>query len=179
MLSHLDARNRPAMVNVGGKPVTRRVALATATVTLPPALARLIAGHEIASKKGPLFQTAILAGVMGAKKTSELIPLCHPLPLDDCQIEITAGRPTADGSVDVTIHCRAETHAKTGIEMEALTGASVAALTLYDMGKAASHGIVIRDIRLLEKTGGKKDWRAPDVPKASDAKTAKRRKGKA
>ncbi len=179
MLSHLDARNRPAMVNVGGKPVTRRVALATATVTLPPALARLIAGHEIASKKGPLFQTAILAGVMGAKKTSELIPLCHPLPLDDCQIEITAGRPTADGSVDVTIHCRAETHAKTGIEMEALTGASVAALTLYDMGKAASHGIVIRDIRLLDKTGGKKNWRAPDKPKASAAKTAKGRKGKA
>jgi cyclic pyranopterin phosphate synthase len=159
-LSHLDARNRPAMVNVGGKAVTHRVALATAAVTLPPALARLISGNEIASKKGPLFQTAILAGVMGAKKTSELIPLCHPLPLDDCQIAITAGRPAKDGTVDVAIRCRAETHAKTGVEMEALTGASVAALTLYDMGKAAGHGIVIKEIRLLEKTGGKKNWRA-------------------
>jgi cyclic pyranopterin phosphate synthase len=175
MLSHLDARNRPAMVNVGGKPVTRRIALATATVTLPPALARLVSGNEIASKKGPLFQTAILAGVMGAKKTSELIPLCHPLPLDDCQIAITAGRPAADGTVAVTIRCRAETHAKTGVEMEALTGASVAALTLYDMGKAAGHGIVIRDIRLLEKTGGKRDWRA-DEPVAPATKRPPSRK---
>jgi len=175
-LSHLDARNRPSMVNVGGKPVTRRIALATATITLPPALAALISGNEIASKKGPLFQTAILAGVMGAKKTSELIPLCHPLPLDDCQIEITAGRSASDGSADVTIRCRAETHAKTGVEMEALTGATVAALTLYDMGKAASHGIVIREIRLLEKTGGKRDWRAADETEVSAAKRRKQRK---
>jgi cyclic pyranopterin phosphate synthase len=178
MLSHLDARNRPAMVNVGAKPVTRRVALATATVILPPALARLVVGNEIASKKGPLFQTAILAGVMGAKKTSALIPLCHPLPLDDCQIEITAGRTAADGTVAVTIRCRTETHAKTGVEMEALTGASVAALTLYDMGKAAGHGIVIRDIHLLEKTGGKRDWRAADAPAAGKVLAATKRKSR-
>ncbi len=160
MLTHLDARNRPAMVDVGGKAVTRRSALASAVVSLPPALARLVTANEIQSKKGPLFQTAILAGVMGAKKTSELIPLCHPLPLDDCQIAIEAGLPDQTGAVDVTIQCRASTHARTGVEMEALTGATIAALTLYDMGKAVSHGIEIRDVRLLEKTGGKRDWRA-------------------
>jgi cyclic pyranopterin monophosphate synthase len=156
MFSHLDAQNRPAMVNVGDKPVTKRTAHAVALVSLPPELAALLRDGEIATKKGPIFQTAVLAGVMGAKKTSELIPLCHPLALDDCQIEI---KP--DGARgEVEIHCRVQTHAKTGVEMEALTGATVAALTLYDMAKAVSHGIVIRDIRLLEKTGGKKDYRA-------------------
>ena len=161
MLSHLDANNQPQMVDVGAKAETRRAAHAVATVSLPPDLARLIAGHEINSKKGPVFQTAILAGIMGAKKTSELIPLCHPLPLDDCKITIETRPPAADGSVEVLIHCHACTHARTGVEMEALTGASIAALTLYDMGKAVSHGIVIREIRLLEKTGGKSDYHAP------------------
>jgi cyclic pyranopterin phosphate synthase len=98
---------------------------------------------------------------MGAKRTSELIPLCHPLALDDCKIGIVARPPAADGSAEVEVHCRARTEARTGVEMEALTGASVAALTLYDMGKAVTHGIVIREIRLLEKTGGKKDYRSP------------------
>lgn len=156
MLSHIDAKGQPAMVNVGGKPVTRRTAHAVAVVSLPNELAGLLKDGEIATKKGPVFQTAILAGVMGAKRTSELIPLCHPLPLDDCQIEIV---PDAVKS-EVAIHCRVETHGRTGVEMEALTGASVAALTLYDMGKAVSHGIVIKEVRLLEKTGGKKDYRA-------------------
>jgi cyclic pyranopterin phosphate synthase len=156
MFSHLDAQNRPAMVNVGDKPVTKRTAHAVAVVSLPPELAALLRDGEIATKKGPIFQTAVLAGVMGAKKTSELIPLCHPLALDDCQIEI---KP--DGvRGEVEIHCRVQTHAKTGVEMEALTGAMVAALTLYDMAKAVSHGIVIKDIRLLEKTGGKSHYRA-------------------
>jgi len=151
------------MVDVGAKPVTRRSALASAVVTLPPALARLVSGNEIESKKGPLFQTASLAGVMGAKQTSALIPLCHSLPLDDCQIDIAAGPPDATGAVDVTIRCCARTQARTGVEMEALTGATIAALTLYDMGKAVSHGIVIKQVQLLEKTGGKRDWRAePD-----------------
>ena len=156
MFSHIDAKGQPAMVNVGGKPVTRRTAHAVAIVTLPDALAELVRDGEIATKKGPVFQTAILAGVMGAKRTSELIPLCHPLPLDDCQIEIV---PDADKG-EVAIHCRVETHGKTGVEMEALTGASVAALTLYYMGKAVSHGIVIREVRLLEKTGGKNNYSA-------------------
>jgi cyclic pyranopterin phosphate synthase len=149
------------MVDVGGKPVTRRTAHAVAIVVLPPALAGLLTDGEIATPKGAVFQAAILAGIMGAKRTSELIPLCHPLPLDDCKVQIEARPAGSDGSVEVEIHCRARTEARTGVEMEALTGASVAALTLYDMGKAATHGIVIREIRLLEKTGGKSDYRAP------------------
>src|SRR4051812_24458351 len=154
--SHVDAQNRPTMVNVGDKAVTRRTAPAVATLTLPAELAALVKDGEIATKKGPIFQTAVLAGVMGAKKTSELIPLCHPLGLDDCQIEIVADAARAE----VAIHCRVQTHAKTGVEMEALTGATIAALTLYDMGKAVSQGIVIKAVRLLEKTGGKSDYRA-------------------
>ncbi|HEY5079589.1 MAG TPA: cyclic pyranopterin monophosphate synthase MoaC [Opitutaceae bacterium] len=160
-LSHIDAANRPRMVDVGGKPATLRTAHAVAVVVLPPALALLLSDGEISTKKGPVFQTAILAGIMGAKRTSELIPLCHPLPLDDCKIEIVTRPPKADGSVEAEVHCRARTQARTGVEMEALTGASIAALTLYDMGKAASHGIVIREIRLLEKTGGRRNYRAP------------------
>jgi cyclic pyranopterin phosphate synthase len=157
MFSHLDAQNRPTMVNVGDKPVTRRTAHAVAIVALPPELAGLVRDGEIATKKGPIFQTAILAGVMGAKKTGELIPLCHPLGLDDCQITIETDAARAE----LAIHCRVQTHGKTGVEMEALTGATIAALTVYDMGKAVSHGIVIKDVRLLEKTGGKSDYRAP------------------
>jgi cyclic pyranopterin phosphate synthase len=154
--SHLDARDRPAMVNVGDKAVTRRTAHAVALVTLPAELAALLREGEIATKKGPIFQTAVLAGVMGAKKTSELIPLCHPLPLEDCQIEIVP--EAANG--EIAIHCRVQTSAKTGVEMEALTGATVAALTFYDMAKAITHGIVIKNVRLLEKSGGKNDYRA-------------------
>lgn len=146
------------MVNVGDKPVTRRTAHAVAVVTLPPTLAALLKEGEIATKKGPIFQTAILAGVMGAKRTSDLIPLCHPLGLDDCQIEIV---PDA-AHREVAVHCRVQTHGKTGVEMEALTGATVAALTIYDMGKAVSHGIVIHGVRLLEKTGGKRDYHAAE-----------------
>jgi cyclic pyranopterin monophosphate synthase len=160
-LSHIDGNNRPQMVDVGGKAVTRRAAHAVATVVLPPELAVLLSGGEITTPKGPIFQAAILAGIMGAKKTPELVPLCHPIALDDCSIEIAARPPGLDGSVEVEIHCRARAEARTGVEMEALTGASVAALTLYDMGKAVTHGISIREIRLLEKTGGKKDYRAP------------------
>jgi len=163
MLSHINAQNHPAMVNVGEKTVTRRSAHAVAIVHLPAELARLIISNEIASKKGPVFQTAILAGIMGAKKTSDLIPLCHPLAIEDCQIEIKTRAPLSDGSVEVEVHCRVTLHGKTGVEMEALTGASVAALTLYDMGKGVSHDIVIRELKLLEKTGGKNDYRAPQV----------------
>lgn len=160
MLSHLNAKNQPAMVDVGGKAVTHRTAHAVAIVHLPAVLARQIANHEITGKKGPVFQTASLAGVMGAKKTSELIPLCHPLPMEDCQIEFEIGEPDSTGAVDVTIHCRASVHAKTGIEMEALTGATIAALTIYDMGKAVARDIAIRDIHLIDKTGGKSDYHA-------------------
>jgi cyclic pyranopterin phosphate synthase len=153
MLSHVDAKGQPTMVNVGDKPVTKRTAHAVAVVMLP---AELVKDGEIRTKKGPLFHTAVLAGVMGVKRTSDLIPLCHPLALDDCQIEI---RPDVTHR-EVTIHCRVQAHAKTGVEMEALTGATVAALALYDMGTAVSHGIIIHDIRLMEKTGGKADYNA-------------------
>ena len=156
MLSHVNAQGQPAMVNVGDKAVTKRTAHAVAVVTLPAELAALLRDGEIATKKGPVFQTAVLAGVMGAKQTSNLIPLCHPLPLDDCQVEMVV---SGDGH-EVTIHCRVKTEAKTGVEMEALTGASLAALTLYDMGKAVSHGIVIKEIRLVGKTGGNSDYHA-------------------
>lgn len=161
MLSHLDAQGQPAMVNVGAKSVTHRVARAVAVVVLPPPLAALLRDGDIATKKGPVFQTAILAGIMGAKRTSDLIPLCHPLPLDDCKITVESRPPATDGTTEVVITCTAETHAKTGVEMEALTGATVAALTLYDMGKAVSQDIVIRNVRLLEKTGGKSHFIAP------------------
>jgi cyclic pyranopterin monophosphate synthase len=156
MLTHLDAQNQPAMVNVGGKAVTHRVAEAVAEVVLPPELAVQLSGDEIVGRKGPIFQTARLAGIMGAKRTADLIPLCHPLALEDCQVTLTPRAPADDGSVVVDIRCRVSLHGKTGVEMEALTGATVAALTLYDMGKAVSHEIVIRQVRLIEKTGGKR-----------------------
>lgn len=150
MFSHLDAQNRPAMVNVGDKAVTKRTAHAVAVVTLPPALAALLHAGEIATKKGPIFQTAILAGVMGAKKTSDLIPLCHPLALDDCQIEIVPDPARGE----IAIHCRVQTHAKTGVEMEALTAVTVALLTVYDMAKAIDRGMALLDVSLAEKSGG-------------------------
>jgi cyclic pyranopterin phosphate synthase len=148
------------MVDVGSKAATRRTAHAVAVVGLPPPLAALLKEGEILTKKGAVFHAAVLAGVMGAKRASELIPLCHPLPIDDCKVEIRPREPGPDGSASVEIHCRVQSEAKTGVEMEAMTGACVAALTLYDMGKAVSPGIVIQEIRLLEKTGGKKDYSA-------------------
>ena len=110
---------------------------------------------DIHTKKGPVFQTAITAGIMAAKKTPELIPLCHPLALENCNLEINVGDKN-----EVVIDCEVTVSGKTGVEMEALTGASVAALTIYDMCKAFSHRIVIKETKLIEKTGGKNDFRA-------------------
>jgi cyclic pyranopterin phosphate synthase len=155
MLSHINDKNQPGMVDVGGKTPTRRTAHARAIVALPKEVAAAVSGGEINSPKGPVFQTAIVAGIMAAKRTSELIPMCHPLGLDDCRIEIV---PSADDTLTIDCHC-AVTH-KTGVEMEAMTGASVAALTIYDMCKGISHGIVVRDLRLIEKRGGKSDYAA-------------------
>lgn len=152
-LSHVDASGNPSMVDVSEKAVTKRTAKAQAVVYVGPEIAKLISEDELMTKKGPVFQTAVLAGVMGAKKTSDLIPLCHPLGLEDCQVKI---EHRADQIVITTI---ATVSAKTGVEMEALTAASVAALTIYDMCKAMSHDIVIKNVRLLEKTGGKKDFK--------------------
>jgi len=140
------------MVDVGGKDVTRRVAVAEARVKLPPNVAEALreSGHR--TKKGPVFDTAIIAGVMAAKRTHQLIPFCHPLGLNKCDVEIEALR-----SGVIVIRCRVSVNARTGVEMEALTGATVAALTVYDMCKALSHDIVIADTRLVEKRGGKSD----------------------
>lgn len=140
------------MVDVSGKATTQREACAEATVVLPEVVLAAISGDEIATKKGPVFATAIIAGVMAAKKTHELIPFCHPLGLESCKITIRV----ADGAAIVRCVCKV-TH-KTGVEMEALTGASVAALTIYDMLKALSHDIVIRETKLMAKSGGKQDF---------------------
>ncbi len=170
MFSHLDASDRPSMVDVSGKAPTRREATARAVVHLPPEVSVHFRDGEIQSKKGPVFQTAILAGTMACKKTADLIPLCHPLPLDSIQIRIAMGEGDS-ASIECTVAC----HGRTGVEMEALTGASVAALTLYDMCKAFSHAIVISGIRLLEKTGGKSDFRAALPDGARDALAAEGR----
>ncbi|HSM29239.1 MAG TPA: cyclic pyranopterin monophosphate synthase MoaC [Woeseiaceae bacterium] len=151
-LSHVDDNNRPAMVDVGGKAVTAREAHARTVVVLPQEVLAALEGTEIQSKKGPVFATAIIAGVMAAKKTHELIPFCHPLGLDNCDIAIALEGDRA------VIDCRCKVTHKTGVEMEALTGASVAALTVYDMCKALSHDIVIAETRLMMKTGGKQDF---------------------
>ena len=152
-LTHLNEAGQPAMVNVGPKAVTARVARASARVRLGADILALVQAGDLPTRKGPVFQTAIIAGVMAAKKTADLIPLCHPLGLDDCQVHIEVLPPDS-----LLIECTARVTGKTGIEMEALTGASVAALTVYDMCKAMSHDIVIEEIRLLEKTGGKSDF---------------------
>jgi cyclic pyranopterin phosphate synthase len=152
-LSHVDEQNRPTMVDVSEKCVSVREAHARSVVYLPTAVLDELNGEEIATKKGPVFATAIIAGVMAAKKTHELIPFCHPLGLDNCKISIIV-----DGDSAV-IDCRCKVTHKTGVEMEALTGASVAALTIYDMCKALSHDIVIGDTRLMSKTGGKQDYK--------------------
>ena len=153
-LTHIDNEGRANMVDVSGKQVTLRTATARSLVYLPDVVLEKLVNGDIQSKKGAVFQTAIIAGIMAAKKTSELIPLCHPLPMDNCKAHIHLNE---DNEVEIT--CTATVTAKTGIEMEALTGASVAALTIYDMCKSMSHDIVIKETRLLEKTGGKSDLR--------------------
>jgi cyclic pyranopterin monophosphate synthase len=160
-LTHLTARNRPTMVDVGDKDVTRRTASAEARIRLPrPVLLALRkSGHR--TKKGPIFDTAIIAGVLAAKRTSELIPFCHPLLLDHCKLEV-AGAP---GGIRVV--CTVSVQGRTGVEMEALTGATVAALTVYDMCKALSHDIEISTVRLLAKTGGQRDFSRRSTRRAS------------
>jgi len=151
-LSHVDSANRPTMVDVSGKAVSEREAHARSVVILPEEVLLHVSDDEIATKKGPVFATAIIAGVMAAKKTHELIPFCHPLGLDSCKVSISV-----DGDRAV-IDCRCKVTHKTGVEMEALTGASIAALTIYDMLKALSHDIVISETKLISKTGGKRDF---------------------
>lgn len=154
-LSHITSSGQPQMVDVSAKGRTARVARAQAVVRLPGAVRALISGGELHAAKGPVFQTAILAGIMAAKRTSELIPLCHPIGLDGCDVTISL-----DEAGDAVVECEARVEHRTGVEMEALIGVSVAALTIYDMCKAVSHDIRIDDVRLLEKTGGKSDYRS-------------------
>lgn len=152
-LSHINADGQAEMVNVGQKHATLRTARARAVVSLPDEVFSALAGEgRLSSPKGDVFQVAILAGIMAAKKTGDLIPLCHPLGLDHCHVDIQlVGN-------DVLIDCSASLTSRTGVEMEAMVGASIAALTIYDMCKAVSHDIVVKEIRLMEKTGGKRDF---------------------
>lgn len=140
------------MVDVGDKAVTRREAVAEARVKLPAVVARELARSGHRTKKGPVFDTAIIAGTLAAKRTHELIPFCHPLPLDSVKLEIRNVR----GGLAIT--CRVAVEHRTGVEMEALTGASVAALTVYDMCKALTHDIGIGPVRLMAKSGGRRNF---------------------
>jgi cyclic pyranopterin monophosphate synthase len=151
--SHIDKNGKPLMVDVGNKKISRRTATARTIVVVPEEVLLQFINGDIQMKKGAVFQTAIISGIMAAKKTGELIPLCHPLGLDNCSINIALNKKK-----EVVIDCMASTEAKTGVEMEALVGASIAALTVYDMCKAFSHDIIIRETRLMKKTGGKKDF---------------------
>ncbi|MGO8854800.1 MAG: cyclic pyranopterin monophosphate synthase MoaC [Steroidobacteraceae bacterium] len=155
--SHLDSEQRPTMVDVSEKLPTHRTAVAEARVRFPPAVAAALRESGLRSPKGPVFDTAIVAGVMGAKRTHELIPFCHPLGMESCRLTIEMEGDTA------VIRCTVSVHHKTGVEMEALTGASIAALTIYDMCKALSHDIVLSDIRLIEKHGGKSSFARQDA----------------
>jgi cyclic pyranopterin phosphate synthase len=148
--SHLTPTGDPTMVDVGNKKVTNRTAIAKATIKMHPEIIIALKEEGGLSKKGPVFHTAILAGIMGSKKTSDLIPLCHPLPMSKCEVKIGF-----HGEDSIEILCTAKVEGKTGVEMEALTGASIAALTIYDMCKAYSHEMEISTIHLIEKTGGK------------------------
>ena len=150
--SHIDEDNKPKMVNVIDKTITKRRALAQATMFLGKEIIALLDGKEISTKKGPVFQTAVIAGIQAVKKTADLIPMCHPLLLDGIKIDIAIVDKES-----IKISCAVEMEGKTGVEMEALTGASIAALTVYDMCKAISQKMIIKEVKLLEKTGGKSD----------------------
>jgi len=153
MFTHIDQNDQPQMVDVSAKAPTHREACAQAIMIFPPAINEQLKGKDIQTKKGSVFQTAIIAGIMAAKKTSELIPMCHPIGLDDCKVNITWN---AQDQLEITAKT-AITH-KTGVEMEALTAVSVAALTIYDMCKSLGHGMEIHSIKLLSKSGGKQDY---------------------
>lgn len=142
------------MVDVTEKSVTHRTAVARSIVSLPAEVLTHLTDGDLQTKKGSVFQIAIIAGIMAAKKTGDLIPLCHSLGLENCNIAISLNEKQ-----EVVIDCTASITAKTGVEMEALVGASIAALTVYDMCKAMSHDIVIKETKLIKKTGGKRDFK--------------------
>ena len=147
--SHLDDHDNPNMVDVSDKSVTQREAVARAKIYMPPNIMPFLIENNFKTKKGAVFQTAMLAGIMGTKKTADLIPLCHILPIEKCDVNIYV-----QGENEIWVDCTVKVTGKTGVEMEALTGASIAALTIYDMCKAVDRGMVIHGVRLLEKSGG-------------------------
>ncbi|PHS54339.1 MAG: cyclic pyranopterin monophosphate synthase MoaC [Lutibacter sp.] len=150
--SHISKKNQPKMVNVGDKKITKRQATAKATMFLGSEIISHFNDNQLITKKGPVFQTAIIAGIQAVKKTSDLIPMCHPLLINgvDVDIEII-------DKEHIEIVCSVAIEGKTGVEMEALTGANIAALTVYDMCKAISQKMIIKEVKLLEKSGGKSD----------------------
>ncbi|MGB2128828.1 MAG: cyclic pyranopterin monophosphate synthase MoaC [Flavicella sp.] len=152
--SHLNKDKQPQMVDVGSKAITQRKATAKALVFLGEQIVSLFENDELHTKKGPVFQTAIIAGIQAVKKTSDLIPMCHPLLINGVDVTIDIISTT-----HIEILCSVKIEGKTGVEMEALTGASVTALTVYDMCKSVSQDMCIESISLLEKTGGKSDIR--------------------
>ncbi|PHO00547.1 cyclic pyranopterin monophosphate synthase MoaC [Rhodobacteraceae bacterium 4F10] len=150
--SHINKQNQPKMVNVSDKKITKRTAIAKATMFLGSEIVSHFNNDELITKKGPVFQTAIIAGIQAVKKTSDIIPMCHPLLINGVNIDINI---VDDEHVE--IFCKVTIEGKTGVEMEALTGASATCLTIYDMCKAISQKMVIQEVKLVEKTGGKSD----------------------
>ncbi len=150
--THINKQNQPKMVNIGDKKITKRKAVAIANMFLGIKVISSFNNNELITKKGPVFQTAIIAGIQAVKKTSDLIPMCHPLVINGVDIDIQIVNKE-----EIKIKCAVEIEGKTGVEMEALTGASVTALTVYDMCKSISQKMIIREVKLLEKTGGKSD----------------------
>ncbi len=163
-LTHFNDHGEAHMVDVGGKRVTHRVAIAEGCIDMAPGTIGRILERGVG--KGDVLGTARLAGIMGAKKTSDLVPLCHPLPLTKVEVEFF---PELDRPA-IRCQVRAETYARTGVEMEALTGVQIALLTIYDMCKAVDRGMTIAEVRLLEKSGGRSgNWRAAK-PSVNSAK---------
>ena len=152
--THINKKNNPKMVNVSDKKITKRTAIAKATMFLGKEVISHFTDDELVTKKGPVFQTAIIAGIQGVKKTSELIPMCHPLLINGVDIDIEIVN-----SEHIEVLCEVTITGKTGVEMEALTGANITCLTIYDMCKSISQEMVIKEVKLLEKTGGKSDFK--------------------
>ncbi len=150
--THINEKNTPKMVNVGDKKITKRKATAKATMFLGTEIISHFENKELTTKKGPVFQTAIIAGIQAVKKTSELIPMCHPLLINGVDIDIEI-----IDNEHIEIFCTVTIEGKTGVEMEALTGANIAALTVYDMCKSISQKMVIKEVKLVKKSGGKSD----------------------
>jgi cyclic pyranopterin phosphate synthase len=163
-LTHFDAAGQAHMVDVGGKQATHRIAVATGTIVMKASTLEIIKSGS--AKKGDVLGVARIAAIMAAKRTSDLVPLCHPLPLTHVAVEFDIDT----GKSCVTCHARVETDGKTGVEMEALTAVQIGLLTVYDMCKAVDRGMVISDVRVVEKRGGKSgDWTGGDKSGASEA----------